>query len=104
MPLWSSNSNPNSGDPNADDDPNFSSLITPYRPLIQKLSFSSFMGYCSALSAKRVGKSIAVVIGLGFVVLQGLVHKGFIEVDWKKVEKSVVDAVDTVSSRVLISI
>jgi len=29
------------------------------------------------------------------VFLQGLVYKGFIDVDWKQVEKSVVEAVDT---------
>ncbi|KAL7523608.1 hypothetical protein ACHAXR_000255 [Thalassiosira sp. AJA248-18] len=99
MPLWSSN--PNSGDPygppSDDDDSNFNSLLTAYRPLLQKLTFSSFMGYCSAITAKQVGKSVAFVVGFGFMVLQGLVYKGFIDVDWKKVEKSVVDVVDTVS-------
>ena len=55
------------------------------------------MGYCSAITAKRVGKSMAIVVGLGFVVLQGLVHKGYIEVDWKKVQKSTTDVIDTVS-------
>ena len=56
------------------------------------------MGYCSAITAKRVGKSVAFVAGLGFMVLQGLVYAEFIAVDWKKVEKKVVDAVDTVRS------
>ena len=80
-----------SGNPNDDpyappddsgDDGGFNALLTQYKPLLQKLSISSFMGYCSAISAKRVGKSLAVVIGLGFVVIQGLVHHGFVEVDW----------------------
>ena len=55
------------------------------------------MGYCSAITAKQVGKGMVFVVGLGFVFLQGLVYKGFIDVDWKQVEKSVVEAVDTVS-------
>lgn len=38
---------------------------------------------------------MAFVAGLGFMVLQGLAYKGFIDVNWKEVEKSVVDAVDT---------
>ena len=99
MPLWSSN--PNSGErhasPSNDEDSNFNSLLTTYKPLLQKLTFSSFMGYCSAITAKQVGKGMVFVVGLGFVFLQGLVYKGFIDVDWKQVEKSVVEAVDTVS-------
>ena len=97
MPIWSS-SNPNSGDPYGppnDDDEDTS--FNAYKPLLQKLTLSSFMGYCSAITAKRVGKSLAFVAGLGFITLQCLVHKGFVDVDWKKVEKSVVDVIDTVS-------
>ena len=56
------------------------------------------MGYCSAIAAKRIGKHVAFIAGIGFIVLQGLVHKGFVHVNWKEVEKSVADAVDTVSS------
>lgn len=103
MPLFSSN--PNSGEPYAppndsgddSDSPlDFNSILTKYKPLLQKLSLSSVMGYCSAITAKRVGKSVAFVAGLGFMVLQGLVYAEFVAVDWKKVEKKVVDAVDTV--------
>ncbi len=94
-------SNPNSGEPygppNDEDDSKFNDLLTTYKPLLQKLTFSSFMGYCTGITAKRVGKGMAYIAGLGFIVLQGLAYKGFIDVDWKKVEKSVVDAVDTVS-------
>ena len=101
MPIWSS-SNPNSGDPygppnDDDEDSSFNAMLAAYKPLLQKLTLSSFMGYCSAITAKRVGKSLAFVAGLGFITLQCLVHKGFVDVDWKKVEKSVVDVIDTVS-------
>ena len=112
MPLRNSSnssSNPNSGDPyapphspNDDDDDgdsdNFQSILAPYAPLLQKLTFSSILGYCSAITAKRIGKSIAFAVGLGFVVCQGLVYKGFVTVDWKRVETSVAHAVDTVRS------
>jgi len=83
--------------PDDSSDEGFNALLTQYKPLLQKLSISSFMGYCSAVSFKRVGKSLAVVIGLGFVVIQGLAHKGFVEVDWNKVKKSATDVIDTVS-------
>jgi uncharacterized membrane protein (Fun14 family) len=73
-------------------------ILAPYKPIISKLTISSVMGYCSAITAKRLGKGIAFIAGLGFIALQGMVYGGFVTVDWKKVEKSAVDAIDTVSS------
>ena len=117
MPLWNSrnnnNGNPNSGDPYAppppkdygDDDDNnvddddkldLHSILAPYTPLLQKLSLSSFLGYCSAITAKKLGQRLAFSIGLGFMICQGLVYKGIVHVDWKQVEKSVAHVVDTV--------
>ena len=101
MPLFSSN--PNSGDPYAppddgdNNDINIDAILSTYKPLLKQLTFSSFMGYCSAVTAKKLGKGMAFVAGLGFVTLQGLAYAGFVTVDWKKVEKSVVDRIDTVS-------
>mmetsp|Transcript_13990 Transcript_13990/g.21643 ORF Transcript_13990/g.21643 Transcript_13990/m.21643 type:complete len:140 (+) Transcript_13990:167-586(+) len=97
MALGLFSSNPNSGDPYAPPSPNDddNSILSHYRPLIQQFSLSSLLGYCSAVSAKRIGKTLAFIGGLAFVSLQALVHKGFISVDWKKIEESVKDAVDT---------
>ncbi len=92
-------SNPNSGDPYAptprNDDNSNDDILSQYRPLIQQFSLSSILGYCSAVSAKRIGKTLAFIGGMGFVCLQAMVHKGYITVDWKKIEKSVTDVVDT---------
>ena len=103
MPLWSSN--PNSGDPyapvNDDDEDGLGAILAASKPFLKKLSFSSFMGYCSAVTTKAVGKGVAFCVGLGFVFIQTLVFKGFINVDWKKVEEKVVEAVDAVSSYVI---
>jgi uncharacterized membrane protein (Fun14 family) len=73
-------------------------ILAHYKPIMTKLTVSSVMGYCSAITAKRVGKGIAFIAGLGFIALQGMVYSGFVTVDWKKMEKSAVDALDTVSS------
>ncbi|KAL7431965.1 hypothetical protein ACHAXM_002850 [Skeletonema potamos] len=92
----SSSSNPNSGDPYAPpNDDNINSILSQYRPLIQQFSLSSLLGYCSAVSAKRIGKTLAFIGGLAFVSLQAMVHRGYIQVDWKKIEQSVKDVVDT---------
>mmetsp|Transcript_24698 Transcript_24698/g.51253 ORF Transcript_24698/g.51253 Transcript_24698/m.51253 type:complete len:136 (-) Transcript_24698:219-626(-) len=93
MPFWSS-SNPNSGDSPDDSDP-INDLIEKSKPILEKLTFSSFMGYCSAVSAKKIGKSVAFIVGLSFIGLQSLAHMGYIAVDWKKVEKSAMDLIDT---------
>jgi len=100
MPLWSSN--PNSGDPYAppsddDEDATFNSILAASKPFLAKLTFSSFVGYCSAVTTKTVGKGVAFLVGAGFVFLQTLVYKGFIDVDWKQVEKKVVESIDVAS-------
>lgn len=86
-------SNPNS--PKEDDKVN--ALIEKCSPILKKLTFSSFMGYCGGLTAKKVGRGMAIVIGIAFFGLQGLAYNGFINVDWKKVQDSAVSVVDTVS-------
>ena len=90
--------NPNSPDPYGPCNPDDEDLLTQYKPLLRQLSISSIVGYCSGVTAKRVGKSLAFIAGLGFVALQALAHKGFVTVDWKKVQKSALEKLDTVSS------
>mmetsp|Transcript_8509 Transcript_8509/g.15380 ORF Transcript_8509/g.15380 Transcript_8509/m.15380 type:complete len:136 (-) Transcript_8509:346-753(-) len=92
MPLWSSN--PNSDESDNDEDSNLNTLLTVYKPLLSKLTFSSFMGYCSAFTAKKIGKGMMFIAGLGFMTLQGLAYTGWVDVNWKEVEKSVVNKID----------
>ena len=87
-------SNPNT--PREDD--KVTALIEKCSPILKKLTFSSFMGYCGGLTAKKVGRGMAIVIGLAFFGLQGLAYNGLINVDWKKVQDSAVSAIDTVST------
>jgi uncharacterized membrane protein (Fun14 family) len=60
------------------------------------------MGYCGGITAKKVGKGMAMVIGIAFFGLQGLAYKGLIDIDWKKVQDSAVSTIDTVSSLLLL--
>jgi uncharacterized membrane protein (Fun14 family) len=71
-------------------------LIEKSKPILKKFTFSSLMGYCGGLTAKKFTKAAAVVIGVAFFGLQGLAYKGLIDIDWKKVQSSAVSAVDTV--------
>jgi uncharacterized membrane protein (Fun14 family) len=87
-------SNPNS----PKDGDRVTQLIEASKPILKKLTFSSFMGYCGGITAKKVGKGMAMVIGIAFFGLQGLAYKGLIDIDWKKVQDSAVSTIDTVSS------
>ena len=91
-------SNPNS----PKDGDRVTQLIEASKPILKKLTFSSFMGYCGGITAKKVGKGMAMVIGIAFFGLQGLAYKGLIDIDWKKVQDSAVSTIDTVSSLLLL--
>ncbi|KAL7509447.1 hypothetical protein ACHAXN_006908 [Cyclotella atomus] len=84
-------SNPNS----PKDGDRVTQLIEASKPILKKLTFSSFMGYCGGITAKKVGKGMAMVIGIAFFGLQGLAYKGLIDIDWKKVQDSAVSTIDT---------
>ncbi|MEQ2293413.1 FUN14 domain-containing protein 1 [Ameca splendens] len=44
---------------------------------------------CAGYVFQRVGKIAATAIGGGFLLLQIANHSGYVQVDWKKVEKDV---------------
>lgn len=70
--------------------------LSTLKPVLSKLTFGSFMGYCSGYASKKLGKAIAVTIGLGFIAVQGMVATGYISIDWMKVKDDAIKAVDTV--------
>uniref|UniRef100_A0A3B3RFV1 FUN14 domain containing 1 n=2 Tax=Paramormyrops kingsleyae TaxID=1676925 RepID=A0A3B3RFV1_9TELE len=46
-------------------------------------------GWCAGYLFQRVGKIAATAVGGGFLLLQIANHSGYVQVDWKKVEKDV---------------
>ncbi|XP_073671326.1 FUN14 domain-containing protein 1-like isoform X1 [Paramisgurnus dabryanus] len=46
-------------------------------------------GWCAGYLFQRVGKVAATAIGGGFLLLQIANHSGYVQVNWKKVEKDV---------------
>jgi len=77
-----------------DEDP-VETALTKLKPLFAKLSFGAVMGYCSGYALKKVGKALAVVIGVGFIGIQSAVATGYIKVDWDKMSNDVVMKIDT---------
>jgi uncharacterized membrane protein (Fun14 family) len=64
------------------------------KPILSNLSFGAIMGYCSGSAMKKVGKALAVVIGVGFIGLQTAVSAGYIEVDWAKISGGLLTKMD----------
>lgn len=45
-------------------------LLDKVRPHVAKLTFGSIVGYCSGAAAKKIGRALAVICGLGFIAIQ----------------------------------
>jgi len=71
------------------------SALEKLKPVVSKLTIGSIIGYCSGAATKKVGKAIAIVMGVGFMIVQSAVYSGYVAVDWKKVKKDAVSKVDT---------
>jgi uncharacterized membrane protein (Fun14 family) len=58
-------------------------------PYIQQLSFGAIAGFLAGYALKKVGKVLALVLGLLFVVLQILAYYGFVTINWLEVQERV---------------
>lgn len=59
-----------------------------------EITLSGCLGFCSGYAVKEVGKIAAVTIGTLFVLIQFASRKGYVNVNWEKVQKDMVAAVD----------
>lgn len=78
-----------------EEDDAVSKLIDKYGDQIGQVGFGGALGFCSGYAMIKVGKSIAFLIGVGFIVAQGLNYSGVVNIKWSKVEdkaKSLLDA------------
>ncbi|XP_026529828.1 FUN14 domain-containing protein 1 [Notechis scutatus] len=64
-------------------------------PIVEKYSVATqivmggITGWCAGFLFQKVGKLAATAVGGGFLLLQIASHSGYIQVDWKRVEKDV---------------
>ena len=63
-------------------------------PIGGQLSFGSCLGFCAGFALRFAGKIAAVGVGTTFCVIQGLAYQGYIQVDWRKVERDCVKLLD----------
>merc|ERR1719379_3030624 len=74
-------SNPPSTSSNSD---GFGDILA---PVAGQLSLGSFLGYCSGAALRVAGRVAAVGIGGTFCLIQGLAYQGYIDVNWRRVER-----------------
>jgi uncharacterized membrane protein (Fun14 family) len=58
-------------------------------PYLQQLSFGGIAGFAAGYALKKLGKVVALGVGLLFIALQLLAYYGFISVDWGVVQGQV---------------
>ncbi|KAJ8004686.1 hypothetical protein DPEC_G00138890 [Dallia pectoralis] len=57
-----------------------------------QIALGGVSGWCAGYLFRKVGKIVATAVGGGFLLLQIANHSGYVQVDWKKVEKDVNNA------------
>ncbi|XP_061745130.1 FUN14 domain-containing protein 1 isoform X1 [Nerophis ophidion] len=68
---------------------NNSGPLTEKYSVATQLMMGGLTGWCAGYVFQRVGKVAATAVGGGFLLLQVANHSGYVQVDWKKVEKDV---------------
>lgn len=58
-------------------------------PFVEQLGFGAVAGFAAGYALKKVGKIVAIAVGLLFVVVQVLAYYGFITINWHAVQGSV---------------
>ncbi|XP_064832235.1 FUN14 domain-containing protein 1-like isoform X2 [Oncorhynchus masou masou] len=54
-----------------------------------QIALGGVSGWCAGYLFQKVGKIAATAVGGGFLLLQIANHSGYVQVDWKRVEKDV---------------
>jgi FUN14 domain-containing protein 2 len=61
---------------------------------VKDLSVSAGFGACVGVAVRKLTKDAMYGVGLGFIGLQTLSYLGYVSIDWGKVEKDIIKAVD----------
>ena len=76
------------GKPNAGGDEIEKFLRITVYPLCSRLGFGGIMGVCSGIAVKKIGQTVAYMVGIAFIGLQFAQYKGLIEIDWLQVRNT----------------
>ena len=77
--------------------PDTSEILANAGPFGTQVGFGAVAGYCAGVALRVAGTAGLALAGAGFVALQGLQYKGYVAVDWQKVERELRDTVRDIS-------
>lgn len=63
--------------------------LTTMLPILEQLGFGVVAGFVAGYALKKVGKLLAVVVGLFFVGVQLLAWSGYLTIEWGRVQDEV---------------
>jgi len=63
--------------------------LTSVFPWLQQIAFGGVAGFIAGYALKKVGKFVALALGLLFVAIQLLAWSGFVSVDWGAVQSQI---------------
>lgn len=58
-------------------------------PFVEQIGFGALAGFVAGYALKKVGKVLAIVVGLVFVTVQLLAYFGYVTVEWGQVQSDV---------------
>lgn len=58
-------------------------------PYLGQVTFGGLAGYAVGYALKKVGRFLAIILGLLFVAVQLLAQAGYIQVDWTRIQRDV---------------
>jgi uncharacterized membrane protein (Fun14 family) len=58
-------------------------------PWVEQIGFGAVAGFVAGYAVKKIGKVVALVLGLLFIAVQLLAWSGFINVNWDVVQRQV---------------
>ncbi|UCH27108.1 MAG: FUN14 domain-containing protein [Trueperaceae bacterium] len=61
-------------------------VIAPY---LEQVSFGALAGFAAGYALKKLGKLVAVALGLLFIFIQLLAYYGFVTINWIEVQRRI---------------
>ena len=76
------------------------SLIEAAGPFIAQFALGGILGFCAGFAVKKVSKIVAIIVGLGFILVQIMAYFKVIEIDWAPIAQwwDVVRSTETIEN------
>lgn len=63
--------------------------LTAWAPYLEQIGFGVVAGFIAGYALKKLGKIVAIVLGVFFIGLQVLAWNGYVTVEWQRMQEEV---------------